>query len=109
MKPLTWVGDSRDAIKDFPGVARQQAGFQLDRLQRGTAPQDWKPMPSVGAGVNEVRIHTGNEYRVLYVAKFAEAVYVLHAFEKKTQKTTGRDIELAARRYRALLNSRREL
>ncbi|MHB8472723.1 MAG: type II toxin-antitoxin system RelE/ParE family toxin [Gammaproteobacteria bacterium] len=108
MKPVNWVSDSREAVKDFPVEARQLTGYQLDRLQRGAAPHDWKPMPSIGAGVNEIRIHAGSEYRVIYVAKFAEAVYVLHAFAKKTRKTSTRDLELAANRYRALLNSRRE-
>jgi phage-related protein len=108
MKPVNWLADSRETLKDFPAEARQLCGYQLDRLQRGESPHDGKPMPSIGAGVNEIRIHAGNEYRVIYIAKFAEAVYVLHAFAKKTRKTSAHDIELAAHRYRALLNSRRE-
>ena len=105
-KPLIWVGDSRDAIRGFPDDARQIAGFQLWRLQRGLAPNDWRPMPSVGQGVQEIRIHTGAEHRVFYVAKFAEAVYVLHAFEKRTRRTPKHELDLARRRLRLLINQR---
>jgi phage-related protein len=76
-KPLIWLGDSRDTIRAFADDVRKIAGFQLWRVQRGLEPNDWKPMPSVGPGVQEIRIHTGAEHRVLYVAKFAEAVHVL--------------------------------
>ena len=72
----------------------------------GNAPSDWKPMPSVGQGVNEIRVHAKGEYRVLYVAKFDEAVYVLHAFPKKTQRTPKQDLEIAGNRYRALVQER---
>ncbi len=107
MKPVAWLGDSRRAVREFPDVARQQAGVELFAVQLGDNPSDWKPMSTVGAGANEIRIHAGNEYRVIYIAKFAEAVYVLHAFEKKTRQTSRQDIELAARRYREMLNRRR--
>ena len=106
-KPLIWLGASRAALKEFPDVARQIAGFQLRRLQQGLEPNDWKPMTTVGSGVKEIRIHTGLEHRVLYLATFAEAVYVLHAFEKRTQKTPKRDVELARERFRALITKRR--
>jgi len=105
-KPLIWLGDSREAIRSFPDAARQIAGFQLWRVQRGLEPNDWKPMPSVGPGVQEIRIHTGAEHRVLYVAKFAEAVYVLHAFEKRTRRTPQDVLDLARHRLRLLLNQR---
>jgi len=105
-KPLIWLGDSREAIRGFPDGARQIAGFQLWRVQRGLEPNDWKPMPSVGQGVEEIRIHTGAEHRVLYVAKFVEAVYVLHAFEKRTRRTPKDDVDLARHRLRLLLNQR---
>ena len=85
-KPLIWLGDSRDAIRGFPDAARQIAGFQLWRVQLGLMPNDWKPMPSIGLGVQEIRIHTGAEHQVFYIAKFDEAVYVLHAFEKRTRR-----------------------
>lgn len=77
-KPLIWLGNSREAIRAFPDDARKIAGFQLWRVQRGLEPNDWKPLASIGPGVQEIRIHTGLEHRVLYVTKFAEAVYVLH-------------------------------
>lgn len=107
-KPVVWLGDSRERIKSFPPVARQRAGYQLARVQEGLEADSWKPMPSVGLGAAEIRVRgEGGAYRVLYVAKFAEAVYVLHAFEKKAQKTPKPDIELARARYRALLNERK--
>lgn len=105
-KPLIWLGDSREAIRGFRDDARQVAGFQLWRVQRGLEPNDWKPMPSVGQGVQEIRIHTGAEHRLFYVAKFAEAVYVLHAFEKRTRRTPKHELDLARHRLRLLLNQR---
>ena len=105
-KPLIWLGNSRDTIRAFPEDVRKMAGFQLWRVQRGLEPNDWKPTPSVGVGVQEIRIHTGVEHRVLYVAKFAEAVYVLHGFEKRTRRTAKDDLELARQRLRLLLHQR---
>ncbi len=102
MKPLRWLGNSLDRVRSFPAEARQQAGYQLQRVQEGHEPSDWKPMPAVGLGVREIRVHAGGEFRVLYVARFAAAVYVLHAFGKKTQQTAKRDLDLAARRYAEL-------
>lgn len=104
---IQWLGYSRSDIRAFPRDARRLAGFQLRRIQQGLAPLDWKPMSSVGPGVGEIRIHTATEHRVLYVAKFVEAVYVLHAFEKRTRKTPKHHVELARQRYRALVNQRR--
>jgi phage-related protein len=100
MKPLRFVGSSLDDLRSFPAEARRQAGFELYAVQRGLEPSDWKAMKTVGAGVREIRIRVLGEWRVLYVAKFADAVYVLHAFQKKTQKTRRSDIEIARRRYR---------
>jgi putative addiction module killer protein len=108
-KPLVWLGSSLDDLREFPDDARKEAGFQLRRVQKGLSPVDWKPMTTVGQGVIEIRIHTGREHRVFYVAKFAEAVYVLHAFNKQTQKTPGRDIELAQRRYFELIRTRNKI
>ena len=102
MKPLRFVGSSLDDLRDFPAEVRRQSGFDLYAIQRGAEPSDWKPMPTIGAGVREIRIHVLGEWRVIYVAKFAEAVYVLHAFQKKTQQTQHEDIELAQRRYRQI-------
>lgn len=101
LKPIEFLGDSLDRLRLFPSDARSVAGFQLERVQRGLDPLDWKPMTSVGAGVREIRIREeSGAYRVLYVAKFEETVLVLHCFQKKTQTTSKRDIELAAKRYR---------
>lgn len=107
VKPIFWLGDSRKVIQAFPGDARREAGHQLDKVQHGLAPDDWKPLAAIGLAVNEIRIHAENEYRILYVAKFAEAVYVLHAFAKKTRQTAQQDIGLATHRYRQLLNERK--
>lgn len=107
MKPIIWFSDSLERIRDFPGEARRVAGHQLNRVQQGRDPEDWKPMPSVGLGVREIRVHEDGEYRVLYVAKLPEAVYVLHAFGKKTRKTPKQDIAMAAARFRALTEERR--
>ncbi len=84
LKPLVWSGSALDDLTAFPEDARQRSGYQLYRLQQGLEPIDWKPMQAIGAGVREIRIQTGRSFRVLYVAKFAEAIYVLHAFEKKS-------------------------
>jgi phage-related protein len=105
-KPLVWVGATLDRLRGLPAVARREAGYQLYRVQSGLAPGDWKPMRSVGPGVIEIRIHAGGEYRVFYVARFAEAVYVLHAFEKRTRQTRQADIELSRRNLAVVLRSR---
>jgi phage-related protein len=106
-KRVTWIGDSLTAIREFPALARNRAGRQIARLQDGLEPDDWKPMPSVGLGVNEIRIHAEGAYRVMYVAKFAESIYVIHAFDKKAQRTARPDIELARKRFRALVSERK--
>lgn len=98
MKPLKFIGSSLDDLRDFPAEARRRAGFDLYAVQRGLEPSDWKPMNEVGRGVREIRIHILGEWRVLYVAKFEDAVYVLHAFQKKSQQTRKEDIDLARRR-----------
>ena len=100
MKTLRFIGSCLDDLRDFPLEARREAGFELDAVQRGQMPSDFKPMLQVGAGAYEIRIHVLGEWRLIYVARFEDAVYVLHAFHKKTQKTRREDIELAARRYR---------
>jgi phage-related protein len=108
-KPLYWLGSSLEDMRAFPELARQAAGHQLHLVQLGRMPDDWKPMPSVGHGVYEVRVHTELEHRVFYVAKFDEGVYVLHAFEKRTRATRQADIELGRRRLAGLHAHRREL
>jgi phage-related protein len=106
-KPIRWLGDSLNRVRQFAQDARHEAGTELRHVQQGEQPADWKPMTTVGPGVNEIRVSAGREYRVLYVAKFAETVYVLHAFDKKTRRTPKRDIDLAAKRYRQLMAERR--
>jgi phage-related protein len=103
MKPIVFLGDSLDRVRQFPERPRRDAGFQLDRVQRGLNPDDWKPMTSIGPGVREIRVRdvTG-AYRVVYVASLADAVYVLHAFQKKTQRTARNDLVLAQFRFRGL-------
>jgi phage-related protein len=107
MKPIVWCGDSLERIRDFADDARRLAGHQLDKVQRGIDPDDWKPMPSVGLGVREVRVRAQGQFRVMYLAKFEEAVYVLHAFGKKTQRTAKQDLALATTRFRELFEERR--
>lgn len=85
----------------------REAGYQLERVQIGLKPKDWKPMPAVGSGVEEIRIHAENEYRVIYIARFEDAVYVLHCFVKKTQKTSAPDILLAKARLKQLMETGR--
>ena len=107
-KILVWVGASFEDLLDFPPEARRTAGYELRRIQRGLMPTDWKPMPSIGQGVNEIRIHTHVEHRVMYVAKFEEAVYVLHAFEKRSRQSRETDLSLARERLKQVVAFRRE-
>jgi phage-related protein len=108
MKPLRFLGNSLECLRDFPDEARHDAGYQLDRVQRGIEPDDFKPMPAIGKGVQEIRIwEDSGTYRVVYTARLAAAVYVLHAFQKKTQATSRRDVEIARVRYKALMGGTR--
>ena len=103
-KPVEFRGGSLDDLRAFPLPARREAGHQLDQVQSGQEPDDWKPMNTVGRGVKEIRIRdAGGAFRVIYIAKFADAVYVLHCFQKKTEKTSKTDLDLASKRYRDLL------
>jgi len=105
MKPLRFLGDALRRLREFPAGVRQDAGFQLDKVQRGGA--DFKPMPSIGRGVEEIRVRDeSGAYRVIYIARFEEAVFVLHAFQKKTQATAKRDIDLARERFDQLVRDR---
>ncbi len=107
-KRIEWIGDSREAIRGFPEVAKQRTGRELARVQEGLEPTDRKPMPSIGLGVSEIRVREDSgAFRVIYVAKFSEAIYVIHAFQKKGQKTPKAEIERARKRYRAMLNERK--
>src|SRR5262245_37607077 len=101
-KPLVWLGSSRRDLRAFPALARRLAGFQLRRVQQGLDPDDWKPMKAVGPGVREICIHTAGAHRVFCVATLADAIYVLHAFEKKTRKTAAGDLKIGRDRLRSL-------
>ena len=102
-KPLCWLGSSLEDLRAFPDDARRAAGYQLGRVQQGLMPNDWAPIPTVGLGVHEIRIHTGVEHRIFYVAKYEEAVYVVHAFEKRPRHTPQAEIVLARNRLADLL------
>ena len=99
-KPLIWMGSSKAALLAFPDVARREAGYDLWFVQTGKAPRSWRPMPEVGEGVVELRVHSGTEHRVFYVAKFNEGIYVLHAFGKRSRTTSQHDLAIGRRRYR---------
>ena len=105
-KPIVWLGTSLDDLRAFPDRARRAAGQALAEVQEGLEPSNWKPMRTVGPGVNEIRVRVGRDFRVLYVAKFADAVYVLHAFEKNARKTNWSDLEIARRRSATIRRAR---
>jgi phage-related protein len=108
MKPVRFLGDSLKRLREFPAVAKQDTGYQLDKIQKGQQPDDFKPMPSIGKGVEEIRVRdeTGI-YRTIYTARNADAVYVLHAFQKKTQTTSKSDIDIAKERYTEMIKGRK--
>ena len=104
VKALKFCGGALDDLRAFPSSVRRDAGYQLDKVQNGRDPSDWKPMNTVGAGVREIRIRDAiGAFRILYVAKFAQTIYVLHCFQKKTQATSKTDLDLATKRYRDLV------
>ncbi len=106
-KPLLFEAGAYESLIAFPAAARREAGHELDLVQQGQPPDDWKPMPTIGIGVSEIRIRNqAGAYRVIYVAKFEEAVYVLHCFEKKSQRTSRPDLDLASARYKTLVRRR---
>jgi phage-related protein len=106
MKGIEFIGTSLKMLRDFPAQAKREAGYQPDRVQHGLDPVDWKPMKSVGRGVREIRIQLEGQYRVIYVASFDDSVYVLHAFQKKTQKTSRQDLDAARRAFREVERQR---
>ena len=106
VKAVIWAGSARRDVRAFPKDVRRRAGYELYRVQQGLDPTDWKPIPSVGAGVREIRIHMDQEHRVIYVAKFDEGIYVLHAFEKKTRRTRREDLTTAGKRLRDVVRDR---
>lgn len=107
-KSIRWMGSSKQDLRDFPKNAQRKVGFELRAVQQGDEPSDSKSMPTIGKGVKEIRVRTRDAYRVFYVAKFDEAVYVLHTFQKKTQKTSKRDVQLGQQRYKEMLRQRKE-
>ena len=109
-KEIRWTGSSFDDLLAFPKDARREAGFQLRKVQAGLDPTDWKPFDDVGAGTREIRVRDASGvYRVMYVARFEEAIYVLHCFQKRTQVTSTRDKAIASARYRAVVGARKEM
>jgi phage-related protein len=104
VKPVEFLGSALSDLRRFPVAARREAGYHVYQVQEGYDPDDWKPMNSIGSGVREIRIRDeSGAYRVIYIAKLAGAVYVLHCFQKKTQKTAIDDIALATRRYKDMI------
>ncbi len=108
MRPIRFIGNSLECLREFPEDARHDAGYQLDQVQRGRQPKDFKPMPEVGKGVEELRVwDDSGTYRVIYFARLRDAVYVFHAFQKKSQATARHDIEVAKARYDQVMKDRR--
>ena len=109
MKNVAFRGSSLSDLRDFPGPVKRETGYQIDRVQNGLDPNDWKPMEAIGAGVKDIRVKDQSGiYRVLYVAKFEETIYALHCFKKTTPKTSKADKDLAAKRYKDLLKELRK-
>jgi len=107
VKGIEFLGTSLQVVRGFPIPAKREAGHQLDRVQRGLDPMDWKPVKSIGQGVREIRIQHEGQYRVIYVASFESVIYVLHAFKKKSQKTNRRDLDTAKRALQEVLERHR--
>jgi len=104
-KPIYWVGTSLNDLLELPDEVKRAAGYQLHRVQQGLEPENWKPFQAIGSGVKEIRIYDQNgAFRVMYVAKFSDKIYVLHSFQKKTQKTSQSDINIAKARYKAIMS-----
>jgi phage-related protein len=103
MKQVIWMGSSKEDLRAFPGEARREVGYQLEHVQEGVNPDDWKPMSAVGAGVREIRVReSSGAFRCIYLATRPEGIYVLHCFQKKTQKTSQQDLDLAQRRFKSI-------
>jgi len=102
MKGIMFLGNSLKDLRKFPLKAKREAGYQLDRLQHGLEPNDWKPMTNLGNGVCEIRIHIAGQHRVVYLASIGRDIHVLHAFKKKSQKTSKTDIAVIQRAYKQL-------
>ena len=108
-KEVDWRGSSREDLLSFPSEVRRTAGFEIGKIQNGLNPTDWKPIPSWGAGIIEIKLSVvKDQYRVVYVAKFEERIYVLHCFQKKAQATSMPDVDIIKMRYRDVVNERRK-
>jgi len=103
MKKVIFEGDSLEVISNFSKIAKRRTGYEIDRVQRGLEPENWKPFSIIGKGVREIRVQVGQQYRIIYLAKFDEKVHVLHAFEKKSQKTSQSQVNTAKNRYKLVL------
>lgn len=106
MKDVVFTGSSLDDLRNFPEQVRQRAGFEIDAVQRGLEPTDWKPVRNIGTGVREIRIKFCGQYRVIYITQQKDTVYILHAFQKKPQKISKKDIDLIKTRYQTVFNER---
>jgi phage-related protein len=107
MKPIRFVGDAMAELRAFPQAVRQDAGYPLHRVQAGDRPADFKPMPTIGKGVEELRVRDATgAWRVIYTARLTDAVYVLHAFQKKSQRTARANIEVAQKRFKQAMSRR---
>lgn len=107
-RSVVWVGRSFEDLRDFPPEVRKDAGYQLHRIQAGLEAVDWKPMPEIGRGVEELRLRNeSGAYRIIYLARFEDAVYVLHCFSKKTPRTSGQDKHIAQVRFQAVCQEHR--
>jgi len=103
MKQVIWMGSSREDLKAFPRAARREIGYQLEQVQEGVDPDDWKPMTTVGSGVREIRVReSSGAFRCIYLATRPEGIYVLHCFQKKTRKTSQQDLDLAEKRFKSI-------
>jgi phage-related protein len=108
MKPVRFLGDSLERLREFPADAKYDVGYQLEQVQRGNQPSSFKSMPSIGKGVEEIRLRDDSGiYRIIYTARLVDTVYVLHAFQKKTRSTAKRDIDLAKERFQQLGRTRK--
>jgi phage-related protein len=102
-KNIEWVGSSKDDLLMFPKEVKQKAGFQLHRVQSDLEPDDWKPLDNIGSGIKEIRLHDdAGIYRVVYIAKFKNVVYVLHCFSKKENRIKQKDKEIIITRYKSI-------
>lgn len=103
MNQVIWMGSSREDLKAFPREARREIGYQVEHVQQGVDPDDWKPMSTVGLGVREIRVRESSRiFRCIYLATRPEGIYVLHCFQRKTRKTSQRDLDLAEKRFKSI-------